>query len=364
MSGTFPLEPLRPVYTLVGDESYVRDQFRAALWQQIPEVTREFGWVEDDLGETPLEAILDGARNPSLMAPVQVFWLRNARELFSRGGGSAEDGEAAPAAGKKKHGDFPANVQAFAAQAAEPVSAVLVFIADHVHLPAERARMALEDKSRMQRLEATLGQAGPLIPCAQPSASQAAALAQQMAAALDCTLTRELAMRLAQLCDDSLEMLQREVEKLALYTGQGPIADEAVRTLAAGDATASAYELAQRIAEGKRAGALVSLNRWLREEGAAGAIGLVFQLSRAFSMALILRQERVRDRSGLYRVLPEGLRPPGFAADTVLSIAQRMSEARLRRALPELHHADVALRSSPPSVALVLEQAVTALCAA
>lgn len=363
MSGTFPLDPLRPVYTLVGDESYVRHQFRAALWQQIPEATREFGWVEDDLGETPLEAVLDGARNPSLMAPVQVFWLRNARELFSRGGGSAEGEESAPA-GKKKHGDFPANVQAFAAQAGEPVAAVLVFIADHVHLPADRARMALEDKSRMQRLEATLGQAGPLIPCGQPSASQAAALAQQMAAALGCTLTREQAIRLAELCDDSLEMMQREVEKLALYTGQGPIADDTVRALAAGDATASAYELAQRIAEGKRAGALLSLNRWLREEGAAGAIGLVFQLSRAFSMALILRQERVRDRSGLYRVLPEGLRPPGFAADTVLSIAQRMSGARLRRALPELHRTDVALRSSPPSVALVLERAVTAMCAA
>ncbi|MGH9413153.1 MAG: DNA polymerase III subunit delta [Terriglobales bacterium] len=358
MSAAFPLEPLQAVYTLAGDESYVRNQFRRALWDCLPESAQAFGWMEEDLAETPLEAILDSARNPSLMAPVQVFWLRNARELFARGTASGDDN--APA-GKKKHGDFPANLAAFAAQAGAPASAVVVFVADHLHLPAERARMALEDKSRLQRIETTLGQAGPLIACAQPSPVQAAALAQQMAAGQGCTLTREQARRLAELCDSSLELVQREVEKLAIYTGNGAVTDAALTALAAGSATASAYELAERIAEGKRAAALLSLHRWLRDEGSSGAIGLIFQLSRAFSMALIVRQERVRDRSSLYRVLPEGLRPPGFAADTVLGIAQRMSEARLRRAIPELHRTDVALRSSPPSIALVLEQTVTAM---
>jgi hypothetical protein len=73
-------------------------------------------------------------------------------------------------------------------------------------------------------------------------------------------------------------------------------------------------------------------------------------------MALLAREARVADRSGLYRALPEGLRPPGFAADSILSVARRMPEARLRKLLPALHEADVALRSSPPSVGWVLER--------
>lgn len=356
-----PLDPLRPVYTLAGDESYWRDQFLLQLRARLPEATLTYGWMEQDLGETPLEAVLDSARNPSLMAPLQVFWLRNARDLYGRAGAAAEDETAAPR-GKKKHGDFPANVQAFAASAGDPPSSVLVFIADHIHLPGDSARLSLEDKARMQRLDATLGGAGPILPCPQASEAQAAALAQQMAAEHNCSLTPAQARHLAELCDASPSLMEREIEKLALFTGSGPIAGAALTALVSGGAAASSYDLAQQIARGSRSAALDCLARWWREEGATGAIGLVFQLSRAFSMALIVQQERARDRGALYRVLPEGLRPPGFAADAVLSIAQRMAPEALRRALPELHRADVALRSSPPSVQLLLERTVMALC--
>lgn len=359
MSARFELDPLRPVYTLVGDESYVRDRFRRELRARVPSSTLELGWIEADLGESPLEAILDGARCPSLMTPLQVYWLCSARDLFSRGGGAAED--AAPA-GKKRHGNFPANLLAFAARAEAP-SAVLVFVADHIHIPAERARISLDDRSRLQRLEATLGAAGPLLWCARPNETQAAALAQQMALELGCQLDPALARLLSGRCAANLASMQREIEKLALYTGAGPIAGEAFAALACGGAAASAYDLAQRIARQDRAGALLALAHWWREEGEAGAIGLVFQLSRAFAMALICREESVRDRGALYRLLPEGLRPPGFAADDVLALAQHMNAPALRRTLPRLHRADVELRSSPPSVPLVLERAVMDLCA-
>ncbi|MGH9476004.1 MAG: DNA polymerase III subunit delta [Terriglobales bacterium] len=362
MNVSFPLDPLRPVYTLAGDESWVRDQFLRQLRAQVPEATLAYGWMEADLGETTLESVLDGARNDSLMTPLQVFWLRNARELFSRGGAAAAEGEGAAPAGKKKHGNFPANLQAFAGGAGEPPGSVLVFVADHIHIPADRARMGLEDKARLQRMEATLGMVGPVIVCAQASEAQAVALAQQMAQDAGCTLTPALARRLVELCNGSLARLQQEIEKLALYTQQGVVSDAALAALVSGGTAASAFDLAQQIARGDRAAALSSLASWWREEGAAGAVGLIFQLSRAFSMALIVQQERVRDRSGLYRVLPEGLRPPGFAADTVLAIAQHMHPQGLREAIPELHRADVALRSSPPSVALLLERTVTMMC--
>lgn len=319
------------------------------------------------MGETPLEAVLDQARTPSLMAPQQIFYLRNARELFSRSGG--EEGGAAGAAarpqGKKRHGDFPANLERFAASmeaGGRAPEAQLIFVADHLHIPADRARMSLEDKGKLQRVEATLGAVGELVACAAVSVGQAARLAQQMAQAQGCRLGDAPAAELAEVLEGQLGLIEREVEKLCLHAGgEGTIAAEAVGALVPAAATSSGYALAGSIAGGERAAGLACLQRLWAEEGAGGAIGLVFQLSRIFAMALVVRQEKAADKRALYAVLPEGLRPPGFAAETILAIGRRMSEAKLRRGLALLHAADVELRSSPLSARLVLERMVIGL---
>lgn len=291
------------------------------------------------------------------MAPRQIFYLRNARELFSRGGGE----EGAPQ-GKKKHGDFPANLERFAAAQGQPPEALLLFVADHVHIPADRARISLEDKGKLQRLEATLGAVGELVLCAAVGPGQAARLAQQMARERGCTLGEDAAAALAETLEGRLGLIEREVEKLCLYAGgQGAIPPEAVAALVPAAGAASGYELAERIAAGGRAAALAALARLWAEEGEGGAIGLVFQLSRIFQMALVVRQEKAGDKRALYAVLPEGLRPPGFAAETILAIGRRMRESTLRRGLALLHAADVELRSSPLSARLVMERVVLAL---
>jgi DNA polymerase-3 subunit delta len=348
------------VVTLVGDESYFRDQFLRELRASLPAETLELGWQEADLGETPLEAVLDEARTPSLMAPRQIFYLRNARELFGRGG----DGGDGPV-GKKRHGDFPANLQRFAAggaaRGAAP-EAQLIFVADHVHIPADRARMSLEDKGKLQRIATTLGAVGEMVECAGVSLGQAARLAQRMAQERGCTLGDTAAAELAEGLEGQLSLMEREVEKLCLHAGgAGAIAAEAVAALRPVAGASTGYELADRLARRERAASLACLERLWAEEGESGAIGLVFQLSRVFEMALVVRQEKARDKRALYQALPEGLRPPGFAAESVLAIGQRMGEGTLRRALARLHAADVELRSSPLSARLVMERMVLAL---
>jgi DNA polymerase-3 subunit delta len=316
------------------------------------------GWQDFDLGETPLEAVLDQARTPSLMAPRQVFYLRNARELFGRGGGGDENA----AQGKKRHGDFPANLQRFAAAMGDPPEAQLLFVADHLHLPADRARLSLEDKGRLQRIQTTLGAVGELVECAAVSVPQAARWAQRMAQERGCRLDAAPAQTLAELLEGQLGQLEREVEKLCLHAGgAGAIDAAAVAALLPAAGVSSGYALADRLAAGERAASLACLARLWAEEGDGGAIGLVFQLSRVFEMALVVRQEKAADKRALYQVLPDGLRPPGFAADAVLAIARRMREPTLRRALAGLHAADVELRSSPLSARLVLERLVLAL---
>lgn len=279
--------------------------------------------------------------------------MRNARELFGRGAAAGDEGGAPK--GKKKHGAFPENIAAFAAEFAREPSAVLVFIADHLHLPADRQRVSLEDRSRLQRLEQVFGDFAAMVECAQVSESEAVSEARTMLARLDAQAEPGALQELVAICDAQLALIARELEKLALHAAGAVITLADIESLAVGARMASGFELAAALAAGRRRG-LEALGRVWADEGDAAGIGLVFQLSRILQMALIARQGRVRDRGELYRVLPEGLRPPSFGADTVLQVARALPPDRLRAGIRGLHAADIALRSSPPSPRLLFEQ--------
>lgn len=330
---------------MVGAEAYLRDQFRQRLLAALDPESIPLSWIEEDLEHSPLEEILDRACTPSLLAPMQIFWVRNARELFGRG---ARD--IAGPIGRYLQAQAPATV---------------VLIADHIHLPADRQRIGLEDKTKLLRIEEVLGPLSELVFCAAVPEAQAALMAQEMARRRGHELGVAEARRLAESQSGSLALIEREIEKLAEFVGAGSvITDATIEALVPAARTSSAYELATLLARGNCAASMECLSRLWADEGDSGAIGLVFQLSRAFSMALILRQHGVRDRSSLYRVLPDGLKPPGFAADTVLGLAARMPDARLRQGVALMARADIELRSSPLSARLVFERAIFALTAA
>lgn len=348
---------LRPVYVLVGDDAYRSDRFKAELLSHLNAVELELGVQDEDLATSALEEILDRARTPSLLVAQQVFWLRHAGELFSRGGG----GEGNTSTGKKKHGSFPENVSAFAAELAHDPPAVLVFVADHLHLPADRRRISLEDRGRLQRIEQVFASFAEIVECAQASEAEALAEARALTARMEAQAEPAALQELVALCEARLALIARELEKLALHAGERPITVADVQALAASSRTASGFELAAALARGRRPG-LEALGRLWADEGDGGAIGLVFQLSRVLQMALIARQHKVRDAGELYRVLPEGLRPPSFGAETVVKVARALPAPRLRSGIRGLHAADIALRSSPPSARLLFEQWLLAVC--
>lgn len=347
------------MYVLVGDDSFRRDRFRADLLSRLNPEELELGLQDEDLGSAPLEQILDRARTPSLLVPRQIFWIRRTSELFSRGGG--EEGGATT--GKKKHGAFPDNVAAFAADFARDPAAVLVFVADHLHLPADRRRISLEDRGRLQRIEQVFSGFAELVECGQAGEREALEEARALALRLGASAEPAALQELVAVCEAQLATIARELEKLAMHAAGQPITVADVQALTVAARTASGFELAAALAAGRRA-SLETLGRLWADEGDGGAVGLVFQLSRVLQMALIARQQQARDTGALYRVLPEGLRPPGFGADAVLRVARALPAARLRSGIRGLHAVDVALRSSPPSPRLLFEQWLFSVCEA
>src|SRR5215510_16528823 len=132
---------LRPVYVFVGDEAFFRKKCRDAIFQSlVPNDLREFSLYEFDLAETDLAEVLDRVRTPSLMAPFQVFFVRGVKALFGRGSNEEK-------------------LAAIEAYCKDPnPDALLVFVADHINIPADARRMEMTDKERYERIRETMGQ--------------------------------------------------------------------------------------------------------------------------------------------------------------------------------------------------------------
>src|SRR5580698_10854754 len=126
---------LRPAYVFVGDEVFFRKRCREAILEHlVPADLRDFSLFEFDLADTDLAEVLDRARTPSLMAPFQVFFIRGVKNLFGRGS-NEEKLAAIEAYSKNPNPD-----------------ALVVFVADHISIPADIRRMEMQDKERYQRI--------------------------------------------------------------------------------------------------------------------------------------------------------------------------------------------------------------------
>ncbi len=77
---------LRPGYVLAGDEVFLLDRCRAAVLKGfVPPDLRDFCLSDLDLTTTSIFEVLDRAQTPSLMSPFQVIFVRNVRQLYTRG---------------------------------------------------------------------------------------------------------------------------------------------------------------------------------------------------------------------------------------------------------------------------------------
>jgi DNA polymerase-3 subunit delta len=120
---------LRPAYVFVGAEVFFRKRCREAILEHLvtPDL-RDFSLFEFDLAETDLAEVLDRARTPSLMAPFQIFFVRGVKNLFGRGSNEEK-------------------LAAIEEYCKDPnPAAVLIFVADHINIPADARRMDLTDK--------------------------------------------------------------------------------------------------------------------------------------------------------------------------------------------------------------------------
>jgi DNA polymerase-3 subunit delta len=337
---------LRPAYVFVGDEAFFRKRFRDAILEHlVPADLRNFSLFEFDLAENDLAEVLDRARTPSLMAPFQVFFVRGVKNLFGRGS-NEEKLAAIEEYCKNPNPD-----------------ALIVFVADHISIPADVRRMEMQDKERYQRIRETMGQYCGLVELARVEEGEAVRWISEYCASrpesvkMDPDGARELVDALG----GDMMMISNELEKLMLYVGaRNRITLGDVETMVLAAKQRSLYELTDAISAKERVRALEVLDAILSSgEGEEAAIGHIYMLAKTFRQMLVILERNVRDQRMLWAALWQGFRVPPFAADDIIKQARRYKSRReLARAIRLVAKADLALRSNPVSKRMVLERLV------
>lgn len=338
---------LRPAYVFIGDEVFFRDRCRQALLDHlIPADMRDFSLHDLDLADTSVAELIDRARTPSLMAPFQVFFVRGVKALYGRG----------------SHAEEFAAIEAYVKD--PNPAAVVIFIADHISIPADVRRMEMQDRDRFERIRETLGELCAMVELARVEESDGVRWIINQAQQEGVEVDQDAAHELMDSLGADMMMVSRELEKLILYVGEKKqIALGDVETMVIAAKQRSLYDLTDAISAKDKARALAVLDGLLATgDGEDAAIGHLYMLARTFRQMLVILEKGVRDSRAIWQALWQGFRLPPFAADDVIRQARRYkSRSELTRAIRLVARADMQLRTNPPSKRLILEQLVMQL---
>jgi DNA polymerase-3 subunit delta len=336
---------LRSGYVLIGDEIFLYERCRRAVLDAfVPSDLRDFCLSEIDLAETTIFEALDRAQTPSLMAPFQVLFIRNLKQLYTRGA---------------KKDEFAAIDAYF--RSPNP-QAVLIFVADHIRIPSDPRRMDMDDKNRYERIRETFVDHCGMVELARVDETDALRWLLSEAEKQQIRLEQDAARQLVDALGADMMLIANEFEKLALYVGlkkQITLGDVETMVLAAKQR--SLYELTDAISAKDKQRALALLEGLLNasDGGEESAIGHLYMLARTFRQMLVILEKNVRDPRTIWQALWQGFRMPPFAAEDLIRQARRYKSKReLTRALRLIARADLELRSQPPDKKLVLERLV------
>ena len=243
-------------YLLLGDEAFLYGRVRAGVLDAlVPPDLRQFCLHDLDLAETSIFEALDMAQSPSLMAPFQVIFLRNLKVLFGRGA---------------KKDEFAAIAEYFRRSNSQ---ALLIFVADHLTLPADLRRMDFAEKEKAEKIREVFGEVCGVVELQRVNGEDAMAWVQGEASRQGMQIGDAAARELVEAVGTDMLSVASELEKLLLEAGARGAAEITVRdveTMVPSAKQRSLYELTDAISGKEPARALALLGGLLNASDGGG----------------------------------------------------------------------------------------------
>ncbi|HWP34063.1 MAG TPA: DNA polymerase III subunit delta [Thermodesulfobacteriota bacterium] len=242
----------------------------------------------------------------------------------------------------------------------------LALLAAYARAPVDSTLLVLAAEKPDRRLGGwkALEAAAAVVDCRRPEGSALRRRLEEAAQAAGVRLTPEGAELLLELAGHDLGVLEGELAKLAAFAGPDePVGPETVVEVVSGRGPDEppVFAWVDAVFERRVDAALAGLRRLL----AAGVQPLALLALLARQLRLLWSARALAARGAGVQEIGERLLPRArFLAPRLLAQARGFTEAELARAHEALVAADLALKSSPVSDALVLERLVLALCGA
>ncbi|MBI3405468.1 MAG: DNA polymerase III subunit delta [Acidobacteria bacterium] len=329
-----------PAVVLVGSDLYLRDLCHARLLEAfIPEAARAWAVTRLSLEDTALSEALQQAQMLPMLSPRQIILVSNLEALARLGDENRERAE-------KELEAYLAEPAPFTILVLEAVSLdQRTRLSKLLNSAALVVSVELAEGKGDDKREATVKACQRLIP--------------GMAKELKITINDDAAEELAEATNGDLARIRTELEKLAIYAGDGKnITVPDIDALVVSDQKSSVWQLADMLAERRGDRAFQFVDQLIREgEQPVGLIG---------GMAWMYRKllEAQTAPRGLNRFAAAGMlkmRPD--TAELAINSAQRISRQRLLAGLTALYDADSQLKGGAADHRAVLEFLVAQLTA-
>ena len=343
-------QPPAPVYLFLGPEGYQRRICKQALLDKmLPGDARAEGLTQVDLEESSIPDVLDDARSLSLFAAERIIWATAAEAALPRRVTSAD--------GEEDGADKGGTAGMLASYVKGPTpGTVLVF-------ECSRFEFSGEDKAKLDRVAKFYSAIPDVVEFRPFTPESARFLGEELARHHNLKLGRRELSFLLEILGGDASRLAMELEKLALFAGQGrPITLDDIRALVPNASQSTIFMLVNALGKGDRAGALRSLDVLVRE-GEYLPLALTF-LATQFRLALAAREAGIRSsQQAVGYFTKQGVRMWRDRAEQLINTANAFSPEQLQRTIELIYRTDKGLRDTRPDDRTVMEMLVVELTA-
>jgi DNA polymerase-3 subunit delta len=331
---------LRPVYVIMGEERYLRDQvvreLRAAA---LGNGLADFNEDKFTAGEVDIDKVISAARTVPMMAPRRVVLLRSVERWDAGGDARASD--------KSDRGPAP-----------------LDRLAEYAQAPIDSTCMVLTASKLdgRRKLSAIAKKQGFVVQCDVLDRRELPGFIVDRCAERKTEIDRDTADLLAEIAGPELGHVVDAIERLALYVGEGnPITEEAISACVARVRTADSWAVVGAVAQRDLKAALVALaDAYDPRDRGLPLLGAL-----AWSIRQLARFDAARSGGAS---VDEAAKTAGvfqpFRARELAARAKLLRPKEIERWLVVLAETDVALKSSRRPADAILEDMLTKLCRA